>query len=175
LEHIVEVVLRQFSARCAFHGCAIAKIAHADLPTVCCDPIRIERVLYNVIDNAIRYAVDYEQQRETPEGAQVIVRLYAEDDTVYCDVSDNGPGIDTEHLSRLGARGQRLVQDVRRVEGSGLGLDYCFRILALSGGGLLMASDGPGRGTSVTVRLPTFQANIMAPELSAETMLFVDM
>jgi signal transduction histidine kinase len=154
LEDIAHLVLQQFSARCLLAGCTVSIIAADDLPAAWCDPSRIERVLYNLIDNAIRYAIDNAEQREKPEGAQVLVRLYAEQDDVYCAISDNGPGIGADLLIQLGERGLRLAQDVQRVEGTGLGLNFCFRILALSGGKLVIASDGPGHGSTVTIRLP---------------------
>ena len=69
-------------------------------------------------------------------------------------MSDNGPGIDAEDLPRVFER-LYVAQRYRAVrpEGSGLGLSIVHELVTAMGGAVEVASE-PGRGTTVTVRLP---------------------
>ncbi|MDH3538595.1 MAG: HAMP domain-containing histidine kinase [Acidimicrobiia bacterium] len=110
-----------------------------------CDPVRISQVITNLVENALRYA---------PEGGRVGVGVRAEPGETVIAVSDNGPGIDPEDLPRVFER-LYVAQRYRAVrpEGSGLGLSIVHELVTAMAGTVAVTSQ-PGRGTTVTVRLP---------------------
>lgn len=101
---------------------------------------RIERVVANLIDNAIKF---------TPPGGQVTVRLFAQDDRVVIDVRDTGIGIPEGEIPKVFQRFYR--GDAQRTSaGSGLGLAYVASIVRAHGGEVSVKST-LGQQTVVTV------------------------
>jgi signal transduction histidine kinase len=109
------------------------------------DPVRVSQVVGNLVENALRYA---------PEGGRVGVAVQAAPQEVAIVVTDNGPGIDAEDLPRVFER-LFVAQRYRAVrpEGSGLGLSIVHELVTAMGGTVAVSSE-PGRGTTVSVRLP---------------------
>ncbi|HWP35605.1 MAG TPA: PAS domain-containing sensor histidine kinase [Thermodesulfobacteriota bacterium] len=114
------------------------------------DPLKLEQVLVNLLANAVTF---------TPAGGEVRVDADVEGAggaaAVLIRVRDTGDGIAAEHLERIfepffQARGGA----VGRKRGTGLGLAICRQLVALHGGDIWAESDGPGRGSTFTVRLP---------------------
>jgi signal transduction histidine kinase len=103
------------------------------LPVVNADLGMIERVLTNLLDNAIRH---------TPEGGEIIVRLMPDGAGVRVDVSDSGPGIPQELQPVIFTRPAFASSGAR---GGGLGLVIVRRILQLHGSDIRLLS-GAGRG-----------------------------
>lgn len=120
----------------------------ADLPFVSGDIGLIERVLENLIENAIRH---------TPESGTVTVALNLEDEEIVARVSDTGCGIDPEALPHIF---DRYYQDEhnqqRNSTGAGLGLAITKRILELHGSTIEAHSILKG-GATFTFRLRTIQ------------------
>jgi two-component system OmpR family sensor kinase len=118
-------------------------------PFVAADISRIERVLDNLLDNAIKY---------TPPGGVVRVGVTAEPDQVEVAVSDDGPGIAEADLERIFELFQRAEGEATRgIEGTGLGLAIARRILELHGAQLKVASR-IGAGSRFWFRLPALAA-----------------
>lgn len=112
----------------------------ADLPTVLADPDRLDRILANLIGNALKYS----QQ-------QVHVRAELADDQIRISVADRGPGIDGGDLPRIFDRYYRG----QRHEGEGLGLGlYIVRKLVEAHGGEISAESRLGEGSVFTFTLP---------------------
>ena len=114
------------------------------IPMIRADRFRIEQVLINLIDNAIRY---------TASGA-VTVKIGSRGHFVTIVVSDTGTGIGKEHLTRLFER--FYVVDKARSRsrgGTGLGLAIVKHIVTLHGGWVRVSSE-PGLGTMFTIGLP---------------------
>lgn len=136
------------AARAAFDDKRVTLRARCqpDLPQVAADPERIEQVLGNLLDNALRH---------TPAGGTVTVTCCADDRGVRLSVSDTGEGIDAAHLPHLFERFYRADPARRRDhDGSGIGLAI-VRAIALAHGGRVEAhSPGPGHGARFTVTLP---------------------
>jgi two-component system sensor histidine kinase VicK len=111
------------------------------------DPDRIEQVLLNLLDNAIKYS---------RPGSTVTVRLTrGPDHSVQVQVSDQGIGISTEALPRIGQRFYRTDKARSRSEGgSGLGLAIAQALVSAHGGQLWLESQ-EGRGTTVSFDLPS--------------------
>ena len=110
------------------------------------DLVRMEQIVNNIVGNAVKY---------TPAGGSVRVRLTTEDGDAVLRVEDNGYGIAPELLPRifdLFVQGERTLD--RAQGGLGIGLTLVRRLVVLHGGTVSASSDGPGRGSVFTVRLP---------------------
>ena len=109
------------------------------------DEDRLRRLVFNLLDNAIKY---------TPEGGEIRLEVRRDSGQALVTVEDSGIGIEPEHLPFLFDRFHRVDPARGRVvEGTGLGLAIC-RSIAESHGGRIEIESAPGRGTRVTVRLP---------------------
>ena len=140
-------------------ACTLHLESRPGLPLVIADPLRIEQVLANLVDNAIKYS---------PEGGAVEVRLTrAADDALVVSVSDHGLGIPTEHLPNLFQRFYRVESRSRTIKGVGLGLFICRSLIEAHGGAMWVESQ-PGRGSTFSFRLLSAQVEVMAePELAS--------
>jgi len=127
---------RSLTIRCFGHG------------EVCADPILFGRAVSNLVDNAVRF---------TPDGGEITLSLTTDADEIRVMVRDNGCGIPAEHLPRIFDRFYR-VEASRSSEGTGLGLALVKSIAELHGGSVSVESE-PGKGSTVTIRLPQGQNN----------------
>jgi signal transduction histidine kinase len=112
------------------------------------DPERLQRVLRNLLDNALHH---------TPPGGIIEVRAGSHDDTVEVSVSDSGPGVATDELERIFDRFYRSERSRRRDEGasSGAGLGLAIaRGLIQAHRGRIWAEASPLGGVCVQIRLP---------------------
>jgi PAS domain S-box-containing protein len=117
----------------------------ASLPLLPLDPEAIERVLHNLLTNAIKFS--------SPEG-EVTVRLRQEEDRAALVVQDHGVGIPADVLPDLFQPFRRAPGAVRSVvPGTGLGL-YVTKILVEAHGGTISLESEVGQGTTVIVHLP---------------------
>ncbi|WP_426755614.1 ATP-binding protein [Myxococcus sp. Y35] len=110
------------------------------------DEPRLEQVVYNLVDNAIRYS---------PEGGPVEVVLRRQGDTAVLEVKDRGVGLGPRGGEELFTRALRgsTMSTISRVEGLGVGL-YLSREIVTRHGGTIQLTAREGGGTCVTVRLP---------------------
>jgi PAS domain S-box-containing protein len=116
-------------------------------PLVMADRERIEEVLMNLLDNAVKYA-----GREGP--ARVDVRGQVTDDEVIISVRDDGEGIPLREQARIFDRFARLENTAnRRTQGAGLGLYICRAIVAAHGGRIWLRS-ALGRGSTFSFSVP---------------------
>jgi two-component system phosphate regulon sensor histidine kinase PhoR len=122
---------------------------NADLPelTVRADLHRLEQVLSNLVDNAIKYG------REGG-AVQITARALPETNQVEVAVVDNGPGIPPESLDRVFERFYRVDKGRSRDQGgTGLGLSIVKHIV-LSHGGRIWVESKPGQGAAFRFTLP---------------------
>jgi PAS domain S-box-containing protein len=115
----------------------------ADLPPVSADDARLERILTNLLSNALKYS---------DPGTPVHLRAWQEDGKVVVTVSDQGAGIPPEDLPHLFERFYR-VKGARKAEGIGLGL-YITRVLVEAQGGRVWVESEVGKGSTFTFTLP---------------------
>lgn len=116
-----------------------------DLPLLDADPQRLEQVVINLLDNALKYS---------PPTGQVILRAEPIERRVRVQVLDEGIGIPPEDQESLFGKFQRAGNARRlQVPGTGLGLFICRSIVEAHGGRILLAS-APGTGTCVSFWLP---------------------
>jgi PAS domain S-box-containing protein len=110
------------------------------------DPMRLEQVFYNVIDNAVKYS---------PGGGRVQIELAAAADEVHIGVTDQGLGIPPDMLEVVFQPFQRAANvSEEGFPGFGMGLSICREIVERHGGRISAASEGPGAGTRILVELP---------------------
>lgn len=114
-------------------------------PTIQADAGRIEQVLTNLIDNAIKYS---------PDGGLIVIRGELRPDEVVVSVIDQGIGIAPEDLNKLFERFFRASPDRRgRIGGTGLGLPIAESIIRAHGG-RIWAESVLGSGTTLSFALP---------------------
>jgi len=141
IAELVQDVVQKFELRAQQSGITLETGARPDLPLVNGDIALMERVLENLIENAIRH---------TPEGGRVAVMLAPEGDRFAVRVADTGHGISEEHLPHIFDRFYRASSSKG---GAGLGLAIAKRILELHGSSLV-AESAIDRGTTFTFQLP---------------------
>jgi len=109
------------------------------------DEFRIKQLLVILVDNALKY---------TPSGGQVTLSLQNRDTFVEITVSDNGEGIESEHLGKIFERFYRVDKArSQQKEGTGLGLAIADSIIQ-SHHGQVNVSSFPGGGTTFVISLP---------------------
>jgi signal transduction histidine kinase len=109
------------------------------------DQARIDQLLMNLVGNAVKYS---------PRGGQVVVRLAPQDAAAEIAISDQGIGIPTADLSRLGSAFTRGAGRAATFAGMGIGLHVAKLVAEAHGGSLELESAGEDKGTTVRVRLP---------------------
>jgi signal transduction histidine kinase len=137
----------------------LAQDVAEDLPLVLADAERVHQVLFNLLDNAVRF---------TPAGGRVRVRASRHDRSVNVAVEDTGPGIQPEHLPRLFERFYRVDTARSRDEGgTGIGLAIA-RSVVEAHGGRIWAESEPGKGSTFTFDLPVARESEHEPTTSAQ-------
>jgi two-component system, NtrC family, sensor histidine kinase KinB len=136
---------QRFVPACEVAGLTLTVVDDESLPPVMLDVGAIERVLDNLIGNAIRH---------TPQGGSIVLAAAALDAAVEISVTDTGEGIAHADRARVF---EPFVQVGRRVGGVGLGLAMCREIVQQHGGRIRLDS-APGQGCRFGCRLPLVDA-----------------
>jgi signal transduction histidine kinase len=141
-EKIFERVKTQIEASCQ-KQCNITTNIAPSLPTVCGDPLEIQRVVQNLLDNAVRVS-----EPDRPIAIEVVSLGTSK---VKVSVRDRGPGIAPSEKERLF---HRFIQGRGRRGGAGLGLYLCRQIVEAHGGTINVEST-LGEGSVFWFTLPT--------------------
>jgi two-component system, OmpR family, phosphate regulon sensor histidine kinase PhoR len=145
LERVVPLVLALFRERAEKKGVRLAAEMSVPLPEIEGDARALEHVLSNLVDNAVKYC---------PAGASIVVRASEDEGRVRLVVTDTGPGIAPEHLSRVFERFYRVdAGRSRDLGGTGLGLSIVKHMVEAMRGKVSVES-GVGKGSTFTVSLP---------------------
>lgn len=143
LADIVAAAVGQRKRRTAAHTVTVD--VAADLPLLNVDPVLIEQAMGQVIENAAKYS---------PAGSRIRVAARVDDGDAVVSVTDGGIGLTPEEADNLFRRAWRGRRHAGQVPGLGLGL-WIARIFVTANGGTLTAhSEGPGKGTTMSIRLP---------------------
>jgi signal transduction histidine kinase/ActR/RegA family two-component response regulator len=117
-----------------------------DVPALSGDPNRLLQVLWNLINNAVKF---------TPAGGRVEVRLKRVDELVEIGVSDTGEGIDPAFLPYVFDRFRQAdASTTRKHGGLGLGLSIVKQLVEMHGGIVRVSSAGKKMGATFTIELP---------------------
>jgi two-component system sensor histidine kinase KdpD len=116
-----------------------------DLPMLRLDPVMLEQVLFNLLDNAAKYA---------PPGTEVRLEARLERDTVRLRILDRGDGIPTPDLERIFDKFYRVHAADRQRAGTGLGLAICRGFIEAMGGTIVAGNRQDRSGAVFTVSLP---------------------
>ena len=117
----------------------------SDMPPVFADKSRIQEVMQNLLENAIKFSGEDNIPR-------IAVNAELQENKVLCQVQDNGIGIDSRYQDMIFGLFDRLEVNV---EGTGIGLALAQRIIEMHGGEIWIESDGVGRGALFCFTLPT--------------------
>jgi PAS domain S-box-containing protein len=114
------------------------------LPVLDADPLRVERVLYNLLENATKYS---------PPEKQIKITVRQEEKRLVIGVADQGKGLTSTERERLFSPFERLEAALVRTRGAGLGLVVCKRLVEAHGGEIWVEST-KGRGSTFFFSLP---------------------
>jgi PAS domain S-box-containing protein len=121
------------------------------------DPARLEQVVVNLLNNAAKY---------TDEGGQIWLGARQNAHEAVLSVRDNGIGIDLEHFPDIFDLFTQADRSLDRAQGGlGIGLSLVRRLMDLHRGTVKVHSDGLGRGSEFTIRLPLPPSPVPAPPL----------
>ncbi len=115
-----------------------------ELPPVEADPVRVERILFNLMENAAKYS---------PEDSKIKISSRTQGDFVVTRIIDQGLGISLDDQPKIFELFQRLEPSRGLTKGAGLGLVVCKRLAEAQGGWIKVESE-PGKGSTFSFALP---------------------
>jgi two-component system sensor histidine kinase KdpD len=148
---ILAAAIRQRSHRVAAHKLKVD--IEPALPLLNIDPVLLEQAVGQIIENAAKYS---------PAGSDITVVARKEREHVVLSVTDQGVGLTKEETGELFRRAVRGRRHVGNIPGLGLGLWIARIFVAANGGTLSAESLGPGRGTTMSIRLPIRDGGVIA-------------
>jgi PAS domain S-box-containing protein len=142
IENAIETVRMDAESK----GVAIKVEAPDELLFVRADPVRLEQIIWNLLNNSVKF---------TPRGGVITVRLEEENDEIVLTVTDNGQGIDSSFLPHIFEIFRQADPGTSRAQsGMGIGLAVVQQLVELHGGSVSADSAGAGKGATFTIRLP---------------------
>lgn len=146
LPDIVEAALANAEPAAAAKRIRIVRVLDTGTNPVSGDPIRLQQVIWNLLNNAIKF---------TPAGGSITVTLAREDSRLSLSITDTGEGIAPEFLPHVFDRFRQANASSSRLHGGlGLGLAIVKQLAELHGGSVRAESPGPGQGATFTIHLP---------------------
>jgi two-component system, sensor histidine kinase len=147
LEDVVARCLNELGLRSLVENQGLHLEFHSQPVAVEGDPVRLEQVVCNLLQNAIKY---------TPRGGSLSVSVGPEGPESVIRVRDTGIGLSAEMLDKIFEPFTQVESSRQRSEeGLGLGLPLVRKLIEMHGGRVEARSDGPGEGSEFIVRLPT--------------------
>jgi two-component system sensor histidine kinase VicK len=154
-DHLVDRLVRRAEVLARERGATLAANVQGDGP-LAADPDRIEQAVLIMVDNAAKYG---------PPGGTVELNARTHDGRLIVEVSDRGPGIPDEQLSRVFERFYRLDAGGRDRTSGGAGLGLSIAAAIVEGhGGRISATRRKGGGTTMSLSLPLLATSALAPE-----------
>jgi signal transduction histidine kinase len=145
LRPILEEAVRQQTLATRMRGVRFEIAVPDDLPNVLIDPEKIERVLVNLLDNAIKY---------TPDDMPILLSAEVKEHQVIVSVADCGPGIPPGERERIFERFAQVQGAGGHRRGFGLGLTFCRLAIEGHGGKIWAEPRDDGQGSRFVFTLP---------------------
>lgn len=143
---VIEDIVQSVSQFVDSKGLRIIFDTNTEEKIIACDPHKIERIILNLVSNAIKFS---------NIGEEIIVRVTDEGADVEIAVIDKGIGIDKKYLSTIFNRFNQVDKSfTRNAEGTGIGLNLVKSIVALHGGEIFVESK-LGEGSTFKIKLPS--------------------
>jgi len=130
-------------------------VLQPDLPMLDLDEVLFEQVLFNLLDNASKYA---------PAGSLITIKAWQDGGQVVVQVLDEGPGIPAADHERVFDKFYRVGGADRRRAGTGLGLAICRGFIEAMHGSIAASNRTDRSGAAFTMSLPVFVQAERAPE-----------
>jgi len=130
-----------------------------DLPLIRVDQMLVQQALVQILDNAVKYS---------PAGSEIALGVRSVDGQIDLTVRDQGAGLTEAEQARMWDRFARGDRHVGTISGSGLGLWIASAFIGANDGTVRAASDGPGKGTLMTIELPVAQTAVPQMEGDAD-------
>ena len=128
--------------------------------TVVCDPLALDVVVRNVLENAVAAV-------KSAGGGRIALSAHASAQEIELQVNDSGVGFAPAESARLFQKFSRLRAGAGGYYGTGLGLYIVRRLMELAGGRVSAQSAGPGKGASVRLTWPAAAASAATPAQTA--------
>jgi len=142
---VVEEIIMSITNFTEIKGLNIIFDTDIEEKIIACDPEKIERIILNLISNAIKFS---------NEGGEIFVNIEDMNEWVEISVRDNGVGIEKKHLDMIFDRFKQVDKSLsRNAEGTGIGLSLVKSIVELHGGSISVESEY-GKGSKFIVILP---------------------
>ncbi len=147
LNEIVENAAQSFALRVEHTGGKIYVDIEAIDSALYVDEVHFQNVIFNLMDNAVKY-------RKPEEPLNITMKTWNDEDHLYLSINDTGLGMKKENLKKIFDKFYRVhTGNVHDVKGFGLGLAYVRKIVELHGGEIKVDSE-LGKGTTFTIKLP---------------------
>ena len=145
---VIQQVCQEISEQCEEHGNTITINCAADARRIYADPMRLQQILYHLLDNACKYTQQGEITVTVERG------VAAGNGQIAFAIKDTGEGMSAEQQSRVFTEFEQADSGhTRRYNGAGLGLTLCKQICSLMGGEITVSSE-LGVGSEFILRLP---------------------
>jgi signal transduction histidine kinase len=161
LTECLRTAVEMIEPRAAFKEQILALEVSDSFPALLADPVRLQQVLANLLDNAVKFS---------PRGGRIVLSALLSEGQVFLRVRDSGAGIKPAHLARVFEPfWQADLTSRRQYGGTGLGLAIAREIALLHDGELTVANAHPGPGACFTFRFPLLaaEARPTTPESTA--------
>ena len=156
LEPIVDELVMGAQALADRKGIEISAVGFSELPEINADAEAIEKVLLNLVGNAVKF---------TERGDRIELCAELDGDAIALAVSDTGIGIPANKLGSIFDRFAQVdASTTRRYEGTGIGLSLAKEMVELHGGRIWAESEGEGAGTTMRLLLPIGESDADSDE-----------
>ncbi|MEE1546124.1 MAG: HAMP domain-containing sensor histidine kinase [Prevotella pectinovora] len=153
LNDLAENVANTFTLRVEHTGGHIQTQLNAKEPTIYVDEMHFTNVIFNLLDNAVKY-------KHPDRPVELMIKSWNEGGRLYLSVKDNGIGLKKENLKKIFEKFYRVhTGNVHDVKGFGLGLAYVKKIVELHKGEIHVESER-GKGTTFIISLPEIKSGI---------------
>mgnify|MGYP002656865267 FL=1 len=147
LNEMVENIANSFTLRVEHTGGKVYTDIEAIDSAIYVDEVHFQNVIFNLMDNAVKY-------RKTDEALNITMKTWNDDKFLYLSIKDTGMGMKKENLKKIFDKFYRVhTGNVHDVKGFGLGLAYVKKVVDLHDGEIKVESEF-GKGTKFTIKLP---------------------